>query len=93
MNTLSPGDSVLMYETGHFATLWKTMAERLGLDVEFSPAIGDTAPIRLRSKRGSPKTGARDQGGLRGSQRDLDRASHESPQCAKRWTAPVIRRC
>jgi alanine-glyoxylate transaminase / serine-glyoxylate transaminase / serine-pyruvate transaminase len=36
VNTLSPGDRVLMYETGHFATLWKTMAERLGLDVEFN---------------------------------------------------------
>src|SRR5262245_60990798 len=34
-NTLSPGDAVLMYETGHFATLWKKMAERLGLAPEF----------------------------------------------------------
>ncbi|HXF46196.1 MAG TPA: aminotransferase class V-fold PLP-dependent enzyme [Burkholderiaceae bacterium] len=31
VNTLSPGDTVLMYETGHFASLWKRMAERLGL--------------------------------------------------------------
>ncbi|HVL55466.1 MAG TPA: aminotransferase class V-fold PLP-dependent enzyme [Burkholderiaceae bacterium] len=30
-NALSPGDAVLMYETGHFATLWKRLAERLGL--------------------------------------------------------------
>ncbi len=30
-NTLSPGDSVLMFETGHFASLWKKMADRLGL--------------------------------------------------------------
>jgi alanine-glyoxylate transaminase/serine-glyoxylate transaminase/serine-pyruvate transaminase len=35
VNTLSPGDHVLMYETGHFATLWKKMAERLGLEPEF----------------------------------------------------------
>ncbi len=35
VNTLSPGDTVLMCETGHFATLWKKMAERLGLVVEF----------------------------------------------------------
>jgi alanine-glyoxylate transaminase/serine-glyoxylate transaminase/serine-pyruvate transaminase len=35
VNTLSPGDKVLMYETGHFATLWKTLAGRLGLDPEF----------------------------------------------------------
>jgi alanine-glyoxylate transaminase/serine-glyoxylate transaminase/serine-pyruvate transaminase len=34
-NTLSPGDKVLMVETGHFATLWKTMATKLGLDPEF----------------------------------------------------------
>src|SRR5258706_6347352 len=33
-NTLSPGDSVLMVETGHFAALWKRMAERLGLRPE-----------------------------------------------------------
>src|SRR3954465_219529 len=35
VNTLSPGDRVLMYETGHFATLWKTMATKLGLEPEF----------------------------------------------------------
>ncbi len=34
-NTLSLGDAVLMYETGHFATLWKKMAENLGLKPEF----------------------------------------------------------
>ncbi|MGI9387364.1 MAG: pyridoxal-phosphate-dependent aminotransferase family protein [Methyloligellaceae bacterium] len=31
VNTLSPGDKVLMYETGHFASLWKAIAEKLGL--------------------------------------------------------------
>jgi len=35
VNTLSPGDRVLMYETGHFATLWCNMARQLGLEVEF----------------------------------------------------------
>jgi alanine-glyoxylate transaminase/serine-glyoxylate transaminase/serine-pyruvate transaminase len=34
VNTLSPGDKVLMFETGHFATLWHKMATRLGLQVE-----------------------------------------------------------
>ena len=34
-NTLSPGDAALMYETGHFATLWQKMARRLGLVPEF----------------------------------------------------------
>lgn len=38
VNTLSSGDRVLMYETGHFATLWKTMAERLGLRVDYIPS-------------------------------------------------------
>jgi alanine-glyoxylate transaminase / serine-glyoxylate transaminase / serine-pyruvate transaminase len=35
VNTLSPGDKVLMFETGHFATLWRKIAERMGLVVEF----------------------------------------------------------
>ena len=34
-NTMSPGDKVLMVETGQFATLWKKMAERIGLKPEF----------------------------------------------------------
>lgn len=33
-NTLSPGDHVLMYETGHFAALWQKLAARLGLKTE-----------------------------------------------------------
>jgi alanine-glyoxylate transaminase / serine-glyoxylate transaminase / serine-pyruvate transaminase len=37
-NTLSPGDMVLMYETGHFATLWKNIALKLGLRPEFIPS-------------------------------------------------------
>jgi alanine-glyoxylate transaminase / serine-glyoxylate transaminase / serine-pyruvate transaminase len=37
VNTLSPSDKVLMFETGHFATLWRNMAEKLGLTVEFVP--------------------------------------------------------
>ena len=37
VNTLSPGDRVLMAETGHFASLWQKLATRLGLEVEFLP--------------------------------------------------------
>lgn len=37
VNTLSPGDRVLCFETGHFATLWQDMATRLGLEVDFVP--------------------------------------------------------
>ena len=36
-NTLSPGDKVLMAETGHFATLWYKMARKLGLEIDFIP--------------------------------------------------------
>lgn len=58
VNTLSPGDRVLMFETGHFATLWRRMAERLGLAVDFVP--GDwrsgvdavTVESRLRDDTG-----------------------------------------
>ena len=47
VNTLSPGDKVLMCETGHFATLWKGVAENLGLRVEFVPGelVADGIPI------------------------------------------------
>lgn len=37
VNTLSPGDKVLMFETGHFATLWFQIATQLGLNVGFVP--------------------------------------------------------
>jgi alanine-glyoxylate transaminase/serine-glyoxylate transaminase/serine-pyruvate transaminase len=32
VNTMSPGDKILMPETGHFATLWRAMAQKLGLE-------------------------------------------------------------
>jgi alanine-glyoxylate transaminase/serine-glyoxylate transaminase/serine-pyruvate transaminase len=37
VNTLSPGDRVLAFETGYFATLWRDLAGNLGLDVDFVP--------------------------------------------------------
>jgi alanine-glyoxylate transaminase/serine-glyoxylate transaminase/serine-pyruvate transaminase len=62
INTLSAGDHVLMYETGHFATLWKKMAEALGLKPEFlgMPGIegwrrgvqADLIEERLRQDKG-----------------------------------------
>src|SRR5213593_288187 len=55
VNTLSPGDRVLMAETGQFATLWKRIAERLGLVVEFLPGdwrhAADCAAIAERLER------------------------------------------
>lgn len=35
VNVLSPGDRILMFETGHFASMWKKMAGKLGLNPEF----------------------------------------------------------
>ena len=35
VNALSPGDRVLMYETGQFSTLWRNLAERIGLKTQF----------------------------------------------------------
>ena len=46
-NTMSPGDAVLMYETGHFATLWQKMALRLGLRPEFLSVPGTDAETGL----------------------------------------------
>jgi alanine-glyoxylate transaminase/serine-glyoxylate transaminase/serine-pyruvate transaminase len=37
VNTLSPGDRILMVETGHFATLWRNLAVALGIEVDFLP--------------------------------------------------------
>ena len=37
VNTLSPGDRVLMFETGHFSLLWRQLAERFGIHVEYVP--------------------------------------------------------
>lgn len=47
VNTLSCGDAVLMVETGHFASLWKRMAERLGLKPEFLALPGTDAQTGL----------------------------------------------
>ncbi len=52
VNTLSPGDRVLMAETGQFATLWKQLAERIGVVPEFLPGDwrhgADPEAIRTR---------------------------------------------
>ena len=56
-NTLSPGDRVLIFETGHFSLVWRQLAERLGLQVEYVPgnwrrgASEADAEARLRADR------------------------------------------
>jgi alanine-glyoxylate transaminase / serine-glyoxylate transaminase / serine-pyruvate transaminase len=58
VNTLSPGDRVLMVETGWFASLWSKLATRLGLEVEVIPgdwrhgADPDAVAERLEADRG-----------------------------------------
>src|SRR5579863_3195238 len=37
VNTFSAGDRVLMFETGHFSNLWRDIAMRMGLQVEYLP--------------------------------------------------------
>ena len=44
-NTLSPGDQVLMFETGHFAALWQKMAVRLGVKTEVLSYQGSDAAL------------------------------------------------
>ena len=52
VNTLSPGDRVLMFETGHFSQLWRQLAERFGIKVEYVPGTwrrgADPAEIEVR---------------------------------------------
>src|ERR1700733_11921917 len=55
VNTLSPGDRVLIFETGHFSGIWRHLAERLGLQVEYVP--GDwrrgASPAEVESRLGA----------------------------------------
>ena len=57
VNTLSPGDKVLAFETGQFSTLWRDLAGKLGIEVEFVPgdwrhgASPEAAEARLTDDR------------------------------------------
>jgi len=59
VNTLSPGDQVLMAETGQFAVLWQKLATRLGLQAEFLPGDwrhgADPAAVEKRLRADSEK--------------------------------------
>jgi alanine-glyoxylate transaminase/serine-glyoxylate transaminase/serine-pyruvate transaminase len=58
VNTLSPGDAVLMYESGHFATLWKNIAVKMGFKPEFIEgdwrhgAVPEAIEARLKEDKG-----------------------------------------
>lgn len=90
-NTLSPGDKVLMYETGWFASLWNKMAQRLGLQPEFLKGDwrsgADAAAIegRLREDRAHAikavcvvhnETSTGTASNIHAVRRALDRAGH-----------------
>jgi alanine-glyoxylate transaminase/serine-glyoxylate transaminase/serine-pyruvate transaminase len=37
VNTLSPGDKVILFETGHFSNLWRQIVEKFGIHVDYVP--------------------------------------------------------
>ena len=83
VNTLAPGDRVLMCETGQFAVLWRSMAEKFG-SVDFVP--GDwRRGADLAADRGAAPggPGAHDQSRDGRSQRDLDRRHHRIAELRK----------
>ena len=55
VNTLSAGDRVLMCETGHFSLLWRQVAERFGINVEYVPGNwrSGAAAAKLESRLSS----------------------------------------
>jgi len=59
VNTLSPGDTVLMVETGHFASLWVKLARRLGLNAELIETNWrrGAEPEKIAERLSSDKTG------------------------------------
>ena len=58
VNTLSAGDKVLLFETGQFSNLWRQLAERFGIQVEYIPgnwrsgASADELAVRLKADTG-----------------------------------------
>ena len=83
VNALSPGDRVLMYETGHFATLWKSMALKLGLEAEFLASDWrggvDPAAIDMLHEEGLERVFARH-----------DRHAEGVRRAAAAWGLPVL---
>ncbi len=51
-NVTSPGDHLLMYETGHFASLWIKMAKRLGLNPEVIAIPGEEGGVPTSWRHG-----------------------------------------
>ena len=95
VNTLSPGDKVLMAETGQFAVLWLGIAEKFKLDVEFLPTDwrrgADVNEIEAQACR---RSRAQDQGrDASCTTRPRPAASPIRSRFAKPSIGPTIRRC
>ena len=60
VNTLSPGDRVLIFETGQFSGVWRQVAERVGLNLEYVPGNWrrGAAPVELEAQLGSDRNQA-----------------------------------
>ena len=58
VNTLSPGDRVLIFETGNFSQLWQRVAEKIGLNVEYVPGNWrrGASPADLEALLGADKS-------------------------------------
>ena len=93
-NTLSPGDKVLMVETGQFATLWKKMAERIGLKPEFIATDWrhGADPKAIEAKLREDKN-RRSRRSASCTTRPRPARSHPLPTSARRSTPLTIRRC
>ena len=93
-NSLSPGDRVLMFETGHFASLWRAMAARLGLEIDFVPGDWrhgvDPAQVERHSRPTAPIRSKRCASSIT-KPRPASQAA--SPRSAPQSTRPGIRLC
>ena len=95
VNTLSPGDRVLMVETGQFATQWKTMAQKLGLKPEFIPGDWRTGADAGKDRR-APEARTRRTRSRRSAcctMRPRPAACRRSSRSARRSMPPATRRC
>lgn len=95
VNTLSPGDRVLMFETGHFSTLWKKLAEKLGLNAEFIEGDwrGGADPRSDRGLFGRRPKVTRSKPYVSSTMKPQRVRCRRLPRCAKPSTGPTIRHC
>ena len=91
VNTLSPGDRVVMYETGQFAGLWNKLAGKFGIVTEFIKGDWRTGCDVAAIERDSlPTRGARSRRSALSTMRHRPAPSPTSQASAVRSTAPII---